>query len=300
MAPHARDLRWETRSPAPTSRTEVTAAAVGARIFVIGGFAEDGTTVPAVQVYDAAADAWLDGPDLPVGVNHPMSAVLDGTVYVFGGYLGPGLSSPTDRAFALRGSRWIELPPMPEPRAAAGAAAAGERLYVVGGVGPSGLAGSTLVFEPGTDRWTTAAGLPTPREHLGVGSFEYLVYAVGGRTGGIGTNLAAAEVFDPETGAWRLLPEMPSARGGIAAAATGNGFIVAPGGEADRAFDTVEAFDVESGRWLVLPAMPTPRHGLGVAAVGGTVHVIAGGPSPGFAFSAANEALDLDPLREDG
>jgi non-specific serine/threonine protein kinase len=127
-----------------------------------------------------------------------------------------------------------------------------------------------------------------------------LVYAVGGRTGGIGSNLATAEVFDPATGAWRRLSEMPSARGGIAATATENGFIVAPGGEADRAFDAVEAFDVETGRWLVLPVMPTPRHGLGVAAVGNVVHVIAGGPNPGLAFSAANEALDLAPLREDG
>jgi hypothetical protein len=28
------------------------------------------------------------------------------------------------------------------------------------------------------------------------------------------------------------------------------------------------------------------------------VHVIAGGPTPGFAFSSVNEALDLAPLRE--
>jgi hypothetical protein len=294
------NLRWETLPAAPTARTEVTAAAVGSRIFVMGGFADDGSTVGAVQVYDAAAEAWSEGTDLPVGVNHPMSALLGGTVYVFGGYLGPGLSNPTERAFALRGGRWIDLAPMPEPRAAGGAGAAAGRLYVVGGVGPSGLAGPTLVFHPPTERWTIAPALPTPREHLGVASFDDLVYAVGGRTGGIGSNLTAAEVFEPGTGKWRRLPEMPSARGGIGAAATDNGFILVPGGEADRAFDTVEAFDIRSGRWLVLPPMPTPRHGLGVAGVGSTVHVIAGGPSPGLAFSAANEALDLGPLRETG
>jgi hypothetical protein len=106
-------------------------------------------------------------------------------------------------------------------------------------------------------------------------------------------------VFDPERGEWQRLAAMPSARGGIAAAASTNGFIVAPGGEADRAFDTVEAFDVETGAWVVLPPMPTPRHGLGVAAVRTIVHVIAGGPTPGFAFSSANESLDLAPLRDE-
>ena len=293
------ELRWSARSAAPSSRTEVTAAAVGSRILVAGGFGEDGGTVPTVEVYDAETDSWSEGPDLPVGVNHPMSAALEGTVYVLGGYLGPSLANPTDRAFALREDGWVELPRMPEPRAAAGAAAADGRIHVVGGVGPNGLAHSTLVFDVASERWSVAPGLPTPREHLGVTSFGDRVYAVGGRTGGIGTNLAAAEVFDPTRGEWRRLAEMPSARGGIAAAATSNGFIVAPGGEADRAFDTVEAFDVRAGRWVVLPPMPTPRHGLGVAAVGTVLHVIAGGPTPGFAFSAANEALDLAPLQED-
>jgi hypothetical protein len=45
--------------------------------------------------------------------------------------------------------------------------------------------------------------------------------------------------------------------------------------------------------------MPTARHGLGVVAVGNVVHVIAGGPTPGFSFSSANEALDLGSLQED-
>jgi hypothetical protein len=90
---------------------------------------------------------------------------------------------------------------------------------------------------------------------------------------------------------------MPSARGGIAAAASGNGFVLAAGGEADRAFDAIEAFDIDSNRWLVLPPMPTARHGLGVAAVGSTVYVIAGGPRPGFAFSDATESIDLAGLR---
>jgi hypothetical protein len=90
---------------------------------------------------------------------------------------------------------------------------------------------------------------------------------------------------------------MPTPRGGLAAGATSNGFVVAPGGEADSTFAEVEAFDVEEGRWVVLPPMPTARHGLGVVAVGTTIHVIAGGPTPGLSVSAAHEALDLSAVR---
>jgi hypothetical protein len=90
---------------------------------------------------------------------------------------------------------------------------------------------------------------------------------------------------------------MPTPRGGLAAAATENGFVVAPGGEAETTFEEAEAYDVEAGTWVSLPPLPTPRHGLGVVAVGTTIHVVAGGPEPGLAFSDAHEAIDLAPLR---
>jgi N-acetylneuraminic acid mutarotase len=298
-SPLAEDAEWEQLAPIPTPRTEVTAAALGDSIYVIGGFDAAGRTVPTVEVYDIEADTWNRGPDLPVAVNHAMSAVAGGTLYVIGGYLGP-LSDPTTRTFALSQAGWEELPQMPEPRAAAGATAVGTEIFVAGGVGPTGLADFTPVFDIDTRRWRTETGLLTPREHLGVEAFGGQVYAVGGRTGGIGTNLGEAEAFDPATGNWRPLPPMPTPRGGLAAAATSSGLIVAPGGEADATFSEAEAFDVEEGRWVVLPPMPTARHGLGVAAVGDTVHVIAGGPTPGLSVSGANEALDLSRAPETG
>jgi hypothetical protein len=90
---------------------------------------------------------------------------------------------------------------------------------------------------------------------------------------------------------------MPTARGGIAAAAVAGGFVVAAGGEAEATFDEVEAYDVDGQRWLSLPAMPTPRHGLGVVAVGALLYTIAGGPTPGLSVSDAVEVLDLSTLR---
>jgi hypothetical protein len=165
----------------------------------------------------------------------------------------------------------------------------------VGGVGADGGSPTTtMVYHPPTNTWSTAAGLITRRQHLGVGAFDGLVYAVGGRTGGLDTNLDAAEAFDPSAGTWTVLPDLPTARGGLAAAATSNGFIVAAGGERPTGtFDEVEALHVDSGNWISLPPMPTARHGLGVAAVGTVVFVLAGGPEPGLSFSDANESFDL-------
>lgn len=299
-APSVVDVRWESLPPLPTPRSEVAAASDDDRIIVAGGFDAGGGSVATVEIFDLATGTWSTGPDLPVPLNHPMAAAFDDTVVVLGGYLGPGLRTPTDRVFALRGDRWEELAPMPEPRGAGGAATADGRLVVAGGVGTDGLADEAFVFDLAAGTWSRIEGPPTAREHLGVAGLGRDIYVVGGRTGGIGSNLASAEALDVERVRWQELPRMPTARGGSAATATTNGFVVSAGGEADRAFGEVEAFDLGTGRWLSLPHMPTERHGLGVVAVGTVVYTIAGGTVPGLSVSDAVEAVDLASLRSAG
>jgi N-acetylneuraminic acid mutarotase len=226
-----------------------------------------------------------------------MAAGLDGTIVVLGGYVGPGFGSPTDRAFALDDGGWEELPPMPSPRGAGGAAFVDGRLFVAGGVGLDGrLVQDVFVFDPGTRAWTVREGPPTSREHLGVAGLGEELFVVGGRTGGIGSNLDAVEALSVAAGSWRELAPMPTPRGGSAAAATSNGYVVSSGGEADTTFDEAEAYDVRVGRWMTLPPMPTARHGLGVVAVGTVVYTIAGGTEPGLSVSDVVETIDLSPL----
>ncbi|HEV3465504.1 MAG TPA: kelch repeat-containing protein [Actinomycetota bacterium] len=281
---------WRTLAPAPSERTEVAAAAVGQRIWVLGGYAPDGATLATVEVYDTTTDTWARGPDLPVAVNHAMAATLDGVLHVAGGNDGDG---PSTQVARLEGDGWRRLAPLPQGRSAGGLVALDGRLYLVGGVVDGGLAADTQVYDPAADRWSPAPGLPTPREHLGAAATGGKVYVVGGRVGGIGRNLGAAEAFDPATGRWAALAELPTPRGGLAATATAGGEVVAVGGEAAATFPEAEALDTASGRWRSLPPLPTPRHGLGVVAVGDTVYVLAGGPRPGLHTSAANEAIDL-------
>ena len=281
---------WRRLAPVPTERTEVAAAAVGRRIWVLGGYAPDGATLATAEVYDTATDTWSRGPDLPVAVNHAMAATLDGVLYVAGGNDGRG---PSDQVARLDGDHWRRLAPLPRGRQAGGLVALDGRLYLVGGVVEGGLASDTQVYDPAADRWSPAPGLPTRREHLGAAAAGGRVYVVGGRTGGIGSNLAAAEAFDPAAGRWSAVAPLPTARGGLAATATAGGQVVAVGGEADTTFPEAEALDTRTGRWRSLPPLPTPRHGLGVVAVGEVVYVLAGGPRPGLHTSAANEAIDL-------
>jgi N-acetylneuraminic acid mutarotase len=179
---------------------------------------------------------------------------------------------------------------MPFARGAAAAAVAGSRLYVVGGVGEGGLARKTLVLDLMRRRWSIVSG-PRPREHLAAAAVGGRVYALGGRLGGLDSNLTKVESIGAGGRSWRREPALPQARGGTGATAVA-GRIVSVGGEGPSGtIARVYRFDPTTRRWGRLPDLPTPRHGLGVATLDGRVYVVAGGPRPGLFVSGANEVL---------
>lgn len=280
---------WETRAPMPLARTEVVAATVGKEIFVLGGLTLDRVASRRVDAYSPARDAWRRLPDLPIGTHHAIAVGVNGRLYVLGGYTSEG--TPLRAAFVLERGRWSALPRMPFPRAAAGAGIAGRRIVVAGGVGEGGrLARNALSFDLRTRRWLVVVG-PAPREHLGVAALAGTVYAVGGRTAGLDTNLLDFESYRPGDRRWRRLAPVPDPRGGTGAAAL-SGVVVSVGGEEPGGtIAEVLAYRVAERRWAQLEDLPTPRHGVGVAALGGRVFVIGGGSEPGLTVSSANEAL---------
>ena len=142
--------------------------------------------------------------------------------------------------------------------------------------------------------WTQAADLPTPREHLAAVSDGVYVYTVGGRNLSADENMSAFERFDPESGNWENLPDMPTPRGSYGAAFI-DGRIVAVGGEEPtRVLATVEMYDIANRKWSTLAPINTPVHGQVVAAVGSTLYCIGGADRPTHESAVATvEALDF-------
>ena len=107
-------------------------------------------------------------------------------------------------------------------------------------------------------------------------------------------NSAAFDRFDPETGKWSALPDMPNPHGSFGAAFI-NGRIVAVGGEEPtRVIAAADMFDIADGKWTTLTPVPTPRHAEVVAAVGTTVYCIGGATRPTDEGAVATvEAVDF-------
>jgi N-acetylneuraminic acid mutarotase len=134
--------------------------------------------------------------------------------------------------------------------------------------------------------------MATAREHLAGAVADGRFYALAGRSAG--TNFDLVEAYDPRERRWRRVPAMRKERGGIGAATVQGRIVVAGGEESAGTIREVELYDPATRRWRALPDLPTPRHGLGVVARGRRVFTIEGGDRPGFAFTDALEALDIE------
>ena len=183
----------------------------------LGGFTIDRGASRRVDAYSPARDRWRRLPDLPVGVHHAMAVGRGGKLYVLGGYTVAG--APLRDRVRARARALAGASPHAVPARGCRRGVAGGRIVVAGGIGDGRrLARNALSFDLATRRWSVVAG-PTPREHLGVTALAGTVYAVGGRTAGLDTNLLHFESTARAQRSWRRLQPVPDPRGGTGAAA---------------------------------------------------------------------------------
>jgi N-acetylneuraminic acid mutarotase len=294
---------WRTASPAPMERTEVAAATVRRKIYVVGGFEQPSlgnvlnfAITPAVEEYDPSTDRWSAKAAMPVGLHHVGIGVVGSRLYIIGGYKKSGLSvwGPVATVYVYdpAADAWSERAPMPTARGALSVAVHEGQLYAIGGYEGRANSAAVEVYDPVRDSWTSRAPLPTPRDHLATATAAGKIYAIGGRLkGDYHRNLSITEVYDPSSDKWSKAPDLPTARSGITAAEAGGRIFVFGGEGADGTFRNNEAYDPSRDAWQTMMPMPTARHGLGSAVVDGRIHVLSGGPTPGGSFSNLNEAF---------
>jgi N-acetylneuraminic acid mutarotase len=291
---------WTALAPAPTKRTEVTAAVLDGKIYVIGGFAEPSlsnlsslTITDRVEVYDPATNAWTVRAPLPVGLHHAAAVVAGNRLYVIGGYRQSFLAlwHPVATVYLYDAGKdaWTERKPMPTPRGALAAVESAGRLYAIGGYDGSGNRAEVEIYDPAADAWTAAAPLPTPRDHLAAATVGGKIYAIGGRLNqSYARNLQTVEAYDPAGDRWTRVADLPTARSGITAGVIRDTIYVLGGEAPEGTFRTNEAYSPETDRWHSAAPMPTSRHGLGSAVIGDRLYVLSGGPKPGGSYSDAN------------
>ena len=294
---------WTPAAPAPSQRTEVAAAAIEGKIYVVGGFNKPNLQNALkfaisndVEVYDTVSDSWSIATPLPEGRHHAGIASLNGLLYVMGGFTQSFMSIwhavSTVYQYNPATKEWRELAPMPTARGALGVAIYQNRLYAIGGYDGKYNSGAVEIFDPQTNTWSSGASMPTPRDHLAVVTAGNRIYTIGGRPDlDYHRNMGTVEEYDLHTNQWRPRANLPTSRSGITAGVI-NDWIYVIGGEAkDGTFNTNEAYHPGTDQWRTMTPMPTARHGLGSAVINDRLYVISGGPTPGGSFSQVNEVF---------
>jgi Kelch motif len=285
---------WVILDDAPFARLEMAVAAHDGRIWLAGGLSPLGGALTDVDVFDPITGTWSDGPSLPTGVHHA-AIVSDGErLVLIGGYLGADFSRPTEIVLVLTddADEWTAGPSMPEPRAAGAAAFDGSRVIYAGGFSADDIHSDVFAMEG--DVWEQIGTMSGAREHLGATTDgEGTVWLMGGRVGGLTSNLASVETVIG--GEIDHVTELPTARGGVAAFYSDRTGACLTGGEAtDQAYTVVECV-AAGGTITTLPSLNEPHHGHGAAVVDGVVYVLLGGPEPTLSADSTVEALTLAP-----
>lgn len=291
-------------------RQEHTVVAINSTtLAALGGIVatEDGySNTPLVTYYDIPSDTWIEGPAMPVGLNHPNGAAYNGKIYLLGGLgetdAGPWVAVPETWVLDPSTGVWESLAPFPEgtERGSSVVGIYGDKIYLAGGLRTLHLApgGASIAvdvvssYDITNDQWATLpnATLPRAKDHAAGGVVGNTLWVTGGRdvsAGIITTHDTLALNLDDTDAGWTDVTSsagMPTARGGHSAAVIGSVIYTFGGegaGSASGVFDQTEAFDTESQTWKSLESMPFPRHGTVGVAISNVVYILGGGSTIG-------------------
>ncbi len=297
---------WEDRADFPLGLTDVSAAAIGERVYVVCGIAQSGLRSNQLFIYDPADDSWTQGAPLPIdrGADHCNLVAVDGALYFLGGLrVGQGFLTNRTLRYDPGPNAWTELREAPTPRGASGVAAIGRTIYIAGGEGAQTAGPTFEAYDIDLDRWRSLPMLPNGgRTHLTAQAVGGRFYAIGGRFGSLDSVRGEVFAFDPNTEQWTQRASMPTPRAGIASGVLGGRILVfggeGPSGRPEQTYAQVEEYDLVSNTWRSLTPMPHPRHGfqgatVTVGADGPRIHLAAGGPIAGLSVSRTHDVFFL-------
>lgn len=187
---------WVSGAPMPSSRVALGLAAVGGKIYAIGG---KGPGAQRVFVYEPALDRWrVAKAAMPAPRSDMALAIVGDEIYAIGGRDGQGASARVDIYDPVRDA-WRAGPSLPAPRAGHAAAVLDGEIHVTGGesLSPPRTYTDHFVLAPGDGTWRRAARLPTPRHAAVAVTVNDRLYVIGGSPGaGVYTVFTRSDVVD--------------------------------------------------------------------------------------------------------
>lgn len=270
------DENWTEAQAMPVPNAGMAMAAVGLRVYQIGGETASGI-VGNVTVYDTVSRMWETGAAKPTAVSEAAAAVLFGEIYVVGGRTVDQRPTAIVEAYSPANDAWRNIASLPQPIAGGVAVSDGSFLYLFGGWDGSDYLADAYLYDTEANTWRLLPAMATPRAYAAGANVAGLLYVVGGRDDT--QALAACEFLDPMALVWEACPEMAQARAGGQAVSLINKLFVFGGGDVlgETAVGFSEVYEPRDQTWQLInmPMLNTIDgwEGLGAAPVETSIYV---------------------------
>jgi len=218
---------WRDLAPMPGIATHAGGAAIGNKVYVVGGFTGNphAGALDEVREYDVTTDTWrvvtnLSSPRGSVGV-----VALNERLHLIGGREADQITVASHEVYDPATDTWTQAAPLPLARDHLGIAVANGRIHVFGGR-TDGIATNSArhdIYDPATDTWTEGLIMPTARS--GGTSFfvdGLLVYFGGECRRDPNRTYDETEAYDVTAREWATLPSPPHGIHGAPAVTIGD------------------------------------------------------------------------------
>ena len=209
---------WQPMAKMSTARAGFGLAAVGGKMYAIGGWDGEVQIMKSVEAYDPQLGSWALVESMGEERQDHASVMLDGKIYAVGGSGGGDGALDTVEVYDPQADSWQWVTSMPQGRDSHAAAVMGGKIYVTGGKKQESTLNTVYVYDPQADAWAQLASMGTPRQGHASAVAGSKLYVFGGR-GHDGEFLSTAEVYDPTSDSWAQRLNLTCRRFGFVAVA---------------------------------------------------------------------------------
>ncbi|XP_062961149.1 kelch-like protein 17 isoform X2 [Cynocephalus volans] len=181
--------RWHVVASMSTRRARVGVAAVGNRLYAVGG----------AERYDPLTGTWMSIAAMSTRRRYVRVATLDGNLYAVGGYDSSSHLATVEK-YEPQVNAWTPVASMLSRRSSAGVAVLEGALYVAGGNDGTSCLNSVERYSPKAGAWESVAPMNIRRSTHDLVAMDGWLYAVGGNDGS--SSLNSIEKYNPRTNKW--------------------------------------------------------------------------------------------------
>jgi DhnA family fructose-bisphosphate aldolase class Ia len=262
----------------PAAAYNMSAAAVGTKIYLFGGNGSSGFTT-TIQVFDTTNNTIQTLSTTLAQKANGMGAAAVGTkIYLFGGNTGSSYLKTIQVFDTTNNTIQTLSTTLPVAAYNMSAAAVGTKIYLFGGYSSNGYLDKIRVFDTTNNTISTlTARLPVAASGMGAASVGTKVYLFGGKAGS-SSYLTTIRVFDTTNNTLSTLSTaLPQKATAMGTAAVGTKIYLLGGDTGSIYLTTIQVFDTISNTILTLSTtLPVTNNEMGTAAVGTKVYLFGG------------------------